>query len=340
MTYHTMTTRLLVMLFGATAIACIGPTREKTPTSDSAEYYSIYERDSSPGNDTITVDESAQIKEDSPSNADGKGSTVTRSVLHSEVLGSDRSYTVYLPPSYGSDTQREYPILYLLHGMLDDDRCWTERGQLQAVVDTLTAQGKCREMIIVTPCAGGEANKDWNGYFDMPGWPYEKFFFEEFVPFIESHFRVSKAKGMRAVAGLSMGGGAATSYAQRYPGMFCGCYAMSALMDIVTLPGSKAGKNSKVGLMSTSVAEKSCTRFVQNARGATLDSLKAIKLYVDCGDKDFLLARNKEFIAAMNAKKIPLSVKIRKGTHSWQYWHSGLFICLPFISDSFAKEGI
>ena len=324
MTHHTMTLRLPLILIGALAIACIGPKNEPKPTTS----------------DNTTPSHQVAYKQDKDTVPTPKnGSIIQDSVIYSKVLGSNRNYTVYLPPSYNSDTRREYPILYLLHGMLDDNRCWTERGHLQAVADSLISQGKCCEMIIVTPCAGGEANVDWNGYFDMPGWAYESFFFKEFLPFIESRYRVSKANGQRAVAGLSMGGGAATSYAQRYLGMFTGCYAMSALMDIVPLPGSKAGKNSKVGLMSTSVAEKSCTKFVQNAKEPTVDSLRNVKWYVDCGDKDFLLQRNREFIAAMKAKKIPLTVQIRKGTHSWQYWHSGLYICLPFISDSFAKTG-
>ena len=328
MTHHTMTLHLPLILVGALAIACIGPKKESKPTTTdndtTPQQQVVYEQEKDT-NDTVPTPQKG-------------GSAIQDSVFYSKVLGSNRNYTVYLPPSYHSDTRREYPILYLLHGMLDDNRCWAERAHLQAVTDSLISQGKCCEMIIVTPCAGGKANVDWNGYFDMPGWAYESFFFKEFLPFIESHYRVSKTKGRRAVAGLSMGGGAATSYAQRYLGMFSGCYAMSALMDIVPLPGSKAGKNSKVGLMSTSVAEKSCTKFVQNAKESTVDSLRLVKWYVDCGDKDFLLQRNREFIAAMKAKKIPLSVQIRKGTHSWQYWHSGLFICLPFISDSFAKE--
>ena len=328
MTKHTMTLHLPLILFGALTIACLGPKKEPTTSDDNnaPTHQVAYKQDSTP----------EQSKDSTP--VPSKGSTIQDSVYHSKILGSNRNYTIYLPPSYYTNSQREYPILYLLHGMLDDNRCWTERAQLQAVVDTLIAQGKCCEMIIVTPCAGGKANVDWNGYFDMPGWAYESFFFKEFVPFIETHYRVSKAKGQRAVAGLSMGGGAATSYAQRYLGMFSGCYAMSALMDIVPLPGSKAGKNSKVGLMSTSVAEKSCIKFVQKASAATLDSLRNVKWYVDCGDKDFLLQRNREFIAAMKSRKIPLNVQIRKGSHSWQYWHSGLFICLPFISECFEKQ--
>ena len=319
MTHYTMSLRLSLLLLGALSIACVDSAKEPAKTAAPV-----------PSHQVVSNEEKATPPV--------KGSVIEDSVFQSKILGAKRNYTVYLPPSYYSDTSREYPILYLLHGMLDDNRCWADRAHLQAVVDSLISQGKCCEMIIVTPCAGGKANVDWNGYFDMPGWAYESFFFKEFLPFIETHYRVDKAKGQRAVAGLSMGGGAATSYAQRHLGMFSGCYAMSALMDIVPLPGSKAGKNSKVGLMSTSVAQKSCIQFVKKANDATIDSLRTVKWYVDCGDRDFLLKRNREFIAAMESRNVPLNVKIRKGTHSWQYWHSGLFICLPFITECFNQK--
>ncbi|MBQ2553790.1 MAG: esterase family protein [Prevotella sp.] len=261
-------------------------------------------------------------------------SRIVEGTYESAVLGAPRDYTIYLPKSYDVEPDRQYPILYLLHGMLDDNHCWVTRGGLQQVADELMAKGTCREMIIVTPCAGGEANKDWNGYFNMKGWAYETFFFDEFMPFIEKQYRVLTDRGHRAVAGLSMGGGGATSYAQRYPDLFCAVYAMSALMDIVPLPGHKAGPNSMVGLMSSKVGELSCSKFIRKASAQTIEKMKTIKWYVDCGNKDFLLKKNQEFMAAMDARGVPYKKQIRKGTHSWQYWHTGLYIMLPFISES------
>lgn len=264
-------------------------------------------------------------------------SRVIDSSLKSNILKANRDYTIYLPPSYETQPERRFPILYLLHGMLDDNKCWIRRAHLQAVADSLIAERKMTEMVIVTPCAGGEANKDWNGYFDMPGWNYEQFFMKEFMPFIETTYRVMTDRQHRAVAGLSMGGGAATSYSQRYPDLFCGCYAMSALMDIVPLPGHKAGPKSMVGLFSKSVSDKACAKFIRQADSQTIEKMKTISWYVDCGDKDFLVEKNREFVAAMKQAGIPLKLQYRPGKHSWQYWHSGLFIMLPFISECFSK---
>ena len=36
--------------------------------------------------------------------------------LQSKVLGAVRHYNVYLPTGYDKETDRQYPVLYLLHG--------------------------------------------------------------------------------------------------------------------------------------------------------------------------------------------------------------------------------
>ncbi len=258
--------------------------------------------------------------------------------LHSDILNADREYTIYLPAGYQADTTRHYPVLYLLHGMLDDNRCWVVRAKLKQVADELIANGRAAPMVIVTPLAGGEANKDWNGYFNMPGWAYEDFFFKEFVPLIEHRYRIIGDRAHRAVAGLSMGGGAATSYAQRYPHLFSACYAMSALMDKARLPGQQAGPQSKVGLFTASVERLCTSRFVEQASDDVRQQLRNVRWYVDCGDHDFLLATNKAFVNAMQQANIPLTVKYRPGQHSWKYWHSGLYLCLPFVSETWLHE--
>lgn len=150
----------------------------------------------------------------------GPQSRVVTDSIDSRVLGAVRRYNVYLPKSFDAEPNRQYPVLYLLHGLMDTNYGWTMRGHIQDVMDQLTASGEAQEMIVVTPDAGSQENKDWNGYFNMPGWNYEDFFFTEFMPEIEKRYRVQADKGHRAIAGLSMGGGGATSYAQRHTEAF------------------------------------------------------------------------------------------------------------------------
>ncbi|MDR0657539.1 MAG: esterase family protein [Mediterranea sp.] len=264
-------------------------------------------------------------------------SKVETKSLFSKVLNAERDYTIYLPKSYGTDTDRKYPILYLLHGMTDNSTQWYNRGHLKDVMDLLTASGEACEMIVVTPCAGGSIESGaWNGYFDMPGWKYETFFFTEFLPYIESAYRVIGNKQTRAVAGLSMGGGGSASYAQKHPELFSSVYAMSALMNI---PAERAvpdkSAKDKRALLYLSVIENNCIAFVDKAGDALRDQLRSVAWFVDCGDDDYLLDRNIEFTQAMRRAGIPCEFRIRNGGHGWEYWNQALYICLPFVTRNF-----
>lgn len=269
----------------------------------------------------------------------GPQSKIETKSVHSKVLGAEREYNIFLPSSYDTDTDKKYPILYLLHGMLDTNQGWTMRGHLKDVMDQLVASGEACEMIIVTPNAGGNIYEGaWNGYFDMPGWKYETFFYTEFLPHIESTYRVIGDKQHRAIAGLSMGGGGAASYAQRYNEMYCAAYAMSALMAIPehdAAPSQQAGE--KMALLTRSVMENSCVKYIEETDDARKQQLRSVAWFVDCGNDDFLLDRNIEFIQAMRKANIPCRFRVRDGGHTWEYWHSALYICLPFVTRNFGK---
>lgn len=267
-------------------------------------------------------------------------SKVERGILRSEILNADREYSIYLPKSYNTETERKYPILYLLHGMTDTDQKWYDRGHVNEVIDQLVASGEACEMIIVSPNAGGSFEDNaWNGYFDMPGWKYEAFFFSEFLPFIEKKYRVASEKQYRAIAGLSMGGGGCTSYAQRYSHMFCAAYAMSALMTIPEPVSERLkNQNEKYVLLTLSVIENSCVKYVEEADDERKEELSSIHWFVDCGDDDHLLDCNMKFIQAMKKAGIPVQFRVRDGGHTWEYWNSALYTCLPFVSRSFGNE--
>lgn len=274
----------------------------------------------------------------------GPQSKIVTDSIYSEVLQAHRAYNIYLPQSYEVNTERKYPILYLLHGMLDTNQGWTMRGHLKDVMDQLTASGEACEMIIVTPNAGGNIYAgDWNGYFNMPGWAYEDFFFKEFMPYIEKTYRVAGDREHRAIAGLSMGGGGTTSYAQRHPELFGAAYAMSALMDIPEMPGQPRQNDQvenatdKMTLLNKAVRNLSCIKYVAEADEARKNALRTVKWFVDCGDDDFLLDRNIEFVQAMHRAFIPVQFRVRDGGHTWEYWHSALYTCLPFVTRNFGK---
>ncbi len=265
------------------------------------------------------------------------GKVVTDS-LESKVLGASVKYNVYLPSGFDK-SDKQYPVIYMLHGLSDTYTAWAERGGMQTVADELIGTGELREVVIIMPNAGGpDIHNTWNGYFNMPGWNYEDFFFKEFLPQVERKYRIISDKGHRAVMGLSMGGGGSAVYCQRHPDMFSSCYAMSAWLDNDQgQVGGKDLKKDKLYYVSKAVNDHSALDFIDNADEATLKSLRTVKWFFDCGDDDFLVRLSFELHMKMKEKGVKSELRVRNGVHNWEYWHTALRTAFPFASRNFDK---
>ena len=262
------------------------------------------------------------------------GKVVTDS-LSSTILGTVVKYNVYLPSDYNSE--KHYPAVYLLHGLSDDYTAWVKRGNMQTVADELVRSGEARPMVIIMPNAGGpDTHNTWNGYFNMPGCSYEDFFFGELIPAVEKKYSCGGSKGRRAVMGLSMGGGGSTVYAQRHPDMFSSCYAMSGWLDNKNDEvGYKKGSYDKLYLVGQAVRKHSALDYLDNADEATLEKLRTVAWFFDCGDDDYLLQQSMDLHMKMRAKKVHSELRVRNGVHNWEYWHLALRLSLPFASRNF-----
>lgn len=254
--------------------------------------------------------------------------------MPSKILNEDREYAIYLPKGYNENKDKKYPVLYLLHGGRGSHKDWPVQGSLIGVANQLIDANEACEMIIVCP----EAGKTFMNYFNNPDWRYEDYFFKELVPFIETNYQVIADKKHRAIAGLSMGGGGTIVYASHRPEMFCAAYAMSGYLyhqkELFWLNTDKDPVQKKIHQL---VDDNNCIKYLQNADSAKIEAMKTVNWFVDCGDDDFTLLPNLEFIRAMKEAKIPLQIRIRDGGHTWEYWHSALYIALPFLTNCFRK---
>ena len=266
----------------------------------------------------------------------GSGKVVTDS-LRSNILDTQVKFNVYLPDGFGK-TDRQYPVVYLLHGLSDNYTAWIERGRMKPVADELIATEEACPMVIIMPNAGGaDVHNIQNGYFNMPGWNYEDFFFQEFIPTVEARYRIAGDKGHRAIMGLSMGGGGSTVYCQRHPDMFSSCYAMSGWHDNKTDQVRRPhSSGDKLDIVCQSVCDHSSLDFLDNADEATLEALRTVKWFIDCGDDDFLLVINEQLHQKMLAANLKVEFRVRNGAHTWEYWHNALRLALPFASRNFA----
>jgi len=264
-------------------------------------------------------------------------SKVVTESIRSKFLGCEQKFNVYLPAGY--DAARCYPVIYLLHGLYGEYHDWQTQGNMQTVADELIASGELLPVVIVMPNAGNpDIHHYQNGYFNVENWPYENFFFQEFLPAVEKQYNCGGRKGARAIMGLSMGGGGSTVYAQRHPDLFSSCYAMSAWLDQKlgeVRPDSNS--DSKFVLTAISVREHSALDYVEQADPATVEALKTVAWFLDCGDDDSLMPLSVELHLKMKKVGIHSELRIRNGIHNWEYWHTALRLSLPFASRNFSE---
>ncbi len=256
--------------------------------------------------------------------------TVLEKSMKSNILGCDRNYCIYLPAGY-DESNAKYPVLYLLHGLTDNHTAWRDRGNINEIATDIFSKGDTQAMIIVMPDAG----TTHDGYFNCPGWGYEDFFFDEFIPHIESSYRINATREHRAIAGLSMGGGGTIGYALRRSDMFSSAYAMSALAGMIENSWITHDADTRRRLFIQSVVEYNNIAIVENATKELRDSIASVRWFIDVGDDDFLLENNLDFIKAMRKQRIPHQLRVRDGGHTWQYWQQALYIALPFICEGF-----
>ncbi len=116
----------------------------------------------------------------------------------SETLGRTRRLLVYTPPGFDRSEDKDYPVLYLIHGGSDTEETWTKVGKAHLIADNLIAEGKAKPMLIVMP---------YGNVRPSPRKDFTKDVVDDIIPFIENNYPVMSNADHRAVAGFSVGGG-------------------------------------------------------------------------------------------------------------------------------------
>ncbi|GGF25254.1 alpha/beta hydrolase-fold protein [Echinicola rosea] len=121
---------------------------------------------------------------------------------YSKGLRTWRRFFLYTPPGYDMDVNRDYPVLYILHGGGEDERGWAQQGKTDLILDNLIAEGKARPMLVVMP----DGNMPIAAFEERGLQLFENELKNELIPHVEKHYRTLKDAENRALAGLSMGG--------------------------------------------------------------------------------------------------------------------------------------
>src|SRR5271169_3663985 len=220
-------------------------------------------------------------------------SRIDCNALNSRILKYPVHFCVYLPASYEAGANKHpattYPVLYFLHGLGDNEQTLFNSGGW-TLLDDLQRQHKMGEFLIVAP----EGRRSFYINSADGSVRYGDFFLQEFLPLIESKFRITKSRDKRAISGISMGGYGAIRIAFAHPELFSAVSAQSAALitetpqtlDSASRTGAPlAGVLAPVFGRPINVAHwNENSPFVLAKRNAV--ALRKTAIYFNCGQDD------------------------------------------------------
>ena len=162
----------------------------------------------------------------------------------STVQGKMRHGYVYLPNEYYRNPTKKFPVLYLQHGMGENETGWSAQGKTGIIMDNLIAAGKATSFIIYmdngldtrrpgdpdpaqmrrmgppqgprpqgAPQGGPQGPRPQGGRpggfgrgFGNFAEAFQQILLKDIIPMVEKNYRVIADTEHRAMAGLSMGG--------------------------------------------------------------------------------------------------------------------------------------
>ena len=257
--------------------------------------------------------------------------------LPSKILARSVPYCVILPASFDQDKARHFPILYLLHGLGDNEQFLIQSGTWNLVQD-LRERGDLKDFLIATP------DGDRTFYINSKSGKvrYEDFLLQEFLPFIEKRYRVAPGRANRGVSGISMGGYGALHLAFRHPQMFSTVSAHSAAL-IDKLPsflGPDGRSTPRSRAFQGPFGDPPDPAFWLQESPITIArtaNLAGLKIYFDCGDQDDygFDAGAAALDRVLTSRHFTHQFHIYSGRHDAVYFASHLPASLQFHSHLF-----
>ena len=253
-------------------------------------------------------------------------------VVIKSVYITDEDYTcpfnVILPSDYET-SGKKYPVLYLLHGMTNDNYSWQKDGDVVAMTEFAVNTGVIDPFIIVLPSAYMTFyvdDLDWSGIPVLEIYPklkFESFFTKELQPYVEKNFPVLTDREHTAIAGLSMGGYGAWYLGMSAPDKFSKAASMSGALDLPAMvamgdrPGGPAIWENIFGAQRNIADTESDLVYLYDR---CVKNGKVPSLYQSCGTEDFLYPTNVAMRDCLQAKGADLFYSEGTGHHDWDFW--------------------
>lgn len=247
----------------------------------------------------------------------------------SEVLQMEQPFHLILPQVGMMDEEKKkqikergFPVLYLLHGLSDDNTVWTRQTSIERYA---LEYG----LAVIMP------NVHRSFYTDMQyGMSYYTYLTQEIPHIARTYFPISERQEDTFIAGLSMGGYGAFMIALRNHERFSAAASLSGVVDLTPIFSYNDEQvphmvkmifGSKLQYLRS---DYNLIRLLkkQNRKGASLP-----RLFQCCGTEDFLYPINQRFKLAALKYGVDLTYEESPGTHEWSYWDANIQRALKWM---------
>lgn len=253
----------------------------------------------------------------------------------SSSLGKDVTLSVLFPKDYREAVDKNYPVVYMLHGYGESGKDWSSWISAIKSIESVGLQS----MIYVFPnCGNSYFCNTYDGrakYMDM--------IVDELVPFVDRSYRTIADRGHRAVMGYSMGGFGAMALAMKNPDVFGMSVplSMSFRTDEQYMTESQDGWDNQWGSIFggrgqmgtgrlTDYYKEHCPfyQFVPENK----DELSQVKWFFHCGDdEEQLLIANDNLHVQLRDYGYEHEFRIKDGGHNGDYWRNAARETLPWV---------
>jgi S-formylglutathione hydrolase FrmB len=269
------------------------------------------------------------------------GCTIIKTTVHSPSMKRDIETVILLPPTYDTQKEARFPVLYALPGMDAPYASFTDMAPLRAALKT-------QPMIVVS------FNVDKRGWYidatKKPDSLFTTFFFDELIPHIDKTYRTKGDGQSRGVTGFSMGGYGAFHYMLSHPEKFASASSLSGAFAFASDQTHARRRDSVAPLLGA--YEENKDAYTRNAICPRLDThisnnTPLPPMYIHCGTEDgiikegrdlnaYLIAQNKK-LTEQKKPALTFSYKESAGEHKWPFWRDAMPDVIHFHYTTFQK---
>jgi putative tributyrin esterase len=252
--------------------------------------------------------------------------TVRFMTMYSPALEGRADVSVFVPRE--SEAGTPPPVVFLLHGVYGSHWAWFFKGAAHRTAAELISAGRIRPMLLVSPSDGLQG--DGSGYLPHPGFDAEAWITRDLMEGLRKAFPEVREDSSVFIAGLSMGGYGALRLGAKYPELFRGISAHSAITEIDEMEMFTYETFSPKGIAAQ---ELDIMGWMERHR-KMLPPLR-----FDCGLQDQLLDGNRRLHAALQQRGIAHTYCEADGGHDWLYWQTQFAASLLFFEGVLAGYG-